>query len=81
MFSFFESGDRSFTRDRGKPLEKVFECLSALEIVEERLDGDPRSTEHRSSAKNIGVFDDDSHERIVSRRVERPSRRGTKPAP
>ena len=67
MLCFLESGDSSFTRDSGEPLEKLFECLSAFEIVEESLDGDSRSTKHRSSAKNIGVFDDDSHERIVSR--------------
>jgi len=81
VLCFLESGDSSFTRYSGKPLEKLFECLSAFEIVEEGLDGDSRSTEHRSSAKNIGVFDDNAHERIVSRQVEHPGRRGTKPHP
>jgi hypothetical protein len=75
VLCFLESADSSFTRDSGKPLEKLFECLSAFEIVEESLDRDSRSTEHRSSAKNIEVFDDNSHERIVSRQVEHPGRR------
>ena len=81
MLCFFESGDSGFARHGGKPLKKLFECLSAFQIVEESLDGDSRSPEHRSSAKNIGVFDDNSHERIVSRQVEHPDRRGTKTAP
>jgi len=79
VLCFLESGDSSFTRYSGKPLEKLFERLSAFEIVEEGLDRDSRSTEHRSSAKNIGVFNDNSHERIVSRQVQHPGRRGTKP--
>src|SRR5882762_2668212 len=81
VLCFLESGDNSITRDSGKPLEKFFECLSAFEIVKESLDGDSRSTEHRGSAKNVGVFDDNSHECIVSRQVEHPSTRGTKTTP
>src|SRR2546428_4186583 len=69
MFCFFESSDSGFTRYGGKPLEKLFERLSSLQIVEESLDWHSRSTKHRSSAKNIPVFDDDSHEAIVSWRV------------
>jgi hypothetical protein len=80
MLCFLESGDRRFTRYSGKPLEKLFECLTAFEVVEESLDRDSCSTEHRSSAKNIWVFDDNSHERIVSRQVEHPSV-GQKPRP
>jgi hypothetical protein len=30
------------------------------------LDGHSRSAKHRSSAKDIGIFDDDSHKMIVS---------------
>jgi hypothetical protein len=37
------------------------------------LDWHSRSTKHRSSAKNIPVFDDDSHETIVSWRMEHPN--------
>ena len=81
MLCFLESGDSGFTRDSGKPFEKLFECLSAFEIVEESLDGDSRSTKHRSSAKNIWVFGEDSHEGIVSERTEHPNRRETKTAP
>ena len=70
MFGFFKSSDGGLTRDGGKSIQKVFECFSALQVVEERLDGHARSAKHRSSAKNIRVFDDDSHERIVSRAIE-----------
>jgi hypothetical protein len=70
MLCFFKSSDGGFSRDCGKSFQKVFECFSALEVVEECLDGHPRSAKHRSSAKNIRVFDGDSHERIVSRAME-----------
>ena len=73
MFCFFESSDSGFTRYGGKPLEKLFERLSSFQIVEESLDRHSRSTKHRSSAKNIPVFDDDSHETIVSWRMEHPN--------
>src|SRR5258708_30611718 len=73
MFCFFESSDSGFTRYGGKPLEKLFERLSSFQIVEEGLDWHSRSTKHRSSAKNIPVFDDDSHETIVSWRMEHPN--------
>src|SRR5437773_6299809 len=76
MFCFFESSDSGFTRYGGKPLEKLFERLSTFQIVEESLDWHSRSAKHRSSAKNVRVFDDNSHERIVSRRVGHPNRRG-----
>ncbi len=56
VFCFFESSDSGLTRHGGKPLEKLFECLSAFQIVEESLDWDARSTKHRSSAKNIRVL-------------------------
>jgi hypothetical protein len=81
VFCFLECGDSGFTRHGGKPHEKLFECLSAFQIIEESLDWDSRSTKHRSSAKNIRVFGDDSHERIVSRRMKRANTRGTKPHP
>jgi hypothetical protein len=69
VFCFFESGDGHFTRDGRKSLQKVFECFSAFQVVEERLDGNAGSAKHRSSAKNLRVFDDDAHERIVPRRI------------
>src|SRR6266852_5092877 len=66
VFCFFESSDGHFTRDGRKPLQKVFECLSALQIVEQRLDRHARTAKHRSSTKNIRIFDNDSHGVIVS---------------
>jgi hypothetical protein len=67
VFCFFESGDGRFPRDGRKSFQEVFECLSAFQVVEERLDGHAGSAKHRSSAENVRVFDDDSHEGIVSR--------------
>jgi hypothetical protein len=67
VFCFFEGSEGRFTRDGRKTLQKLFECFSAFEVVEESLDGHTGSAEHRSSAKNVRVFDDDSHEGIVSR--------------
>ncbi len=69
VFCFFESSDGRFTRDGRKSLQKVFECFSALQVVEERLDGHSGSAKHGSSAKNVRIFDDDSHEIIVSRGI------------
>ncbi len=61
MFCFFESGDGHFTPNGRKSLEKVFECFSAFQVVEEGLDGHAGSAKHRGSAKNIGIFDDKAH--------------------
>lgn len=69
MFCFFESSDDRFTRDGRKSIEKIFERFSALQVVGERLDGHSRPAKHRSADKNVGIFDDNSHERIVSRAI------------
>jgi len=69
VFCFFESGYGHFTRDGRKSLQKAFECFSALQVVEHRLDGHSGSAKHRSSGKNVRVFDDYSHEMIVSRAI------------
>ena len=69
MFCFFESSDSGFTRYGGKSLEKLFDCFSSFQIVEESLDWHSRSAKHRSSAKNIRIFDDNSHDRTVSRMI------------
>ena len=65
VFCFFESSDGRFTRDGGKSLQKVFECFSALEVIDKRLDGHSRSAKDGSSAENIRIFDDYAHEGIV----------------
>ncbi len=69
VFCFFESSDGRFTRDGGKSLQKVFECFSALEVIEKRLDGHSRSAKDGSSAENIRIFDDYAHKGIVTRAI------------
>ncbi len=75
MFCFFESSNGRFTRDGRKSLQKVFERFSTFQVVEERLDGYTGSAEHKSSPKNVRVFDDDAHEGIVSRGIEADAQR------
>src|SRR5260370_67217 len=69
LFCFFESSDGHLPRDGRKALQKVFERFSALQIVEQRLDRHACSAKHRSSAKNVRIFDNHSHEMIVSRAI------------
>src|SRR6266481_5316480 len=69
VFCFFKGSNGRFTRDGGESLQKVFECFSALEVVEQRLNRHSGSVKHRTSPKNVRVFDDDSYEVIVSRAI------------
>jgi hypothetical protein len=54
MDAFVNQNAHLGARDGRKSLRKVFPCFSALEVVEERLDGDTGSAEHTSSTKNRG---------------------------
>lgn len=67
VFRFFEGGQSRFAGDGGEPLQKCFECFSAFEVVEERLDRHSGAPEHGGSAENLRVFYDDLHGRIVPR--------------
>jgi hypothetical protein len=67
VFCFFERSNGRFTRDGRKSLQKVFERLSAFKVVEQRLDRHSRSAKHRSSTKNIPVFNDDFDPMILPR--------------
>jgi hypothetical protein len=67
VFCFFEGSDGRFPRDGGKSLQKVFQCFSAFQVIEKRLDRHPSSAKYWSSAKNIPIFDDDFHGMIVAR--------------
>jgi hypothetical protein len=69
VFRFFESSDCGFARNGGKSFQKVFDCFSAFEVIEKRLDRNARSTKDGSSAEDVGIFDDNSHERIVPRAI------------
>ena len=77
VLRFFEGGEGGFPRDGGKPLQKCFECFSAFEVVEERLDRHSRSAKHGSSAENLRVFYDDFHARIVPRATQAEAERRT----
>jgi hypothetical protein len=50
LFRFFECSDCEFTRDCGKSIQKVFECFSAFEVIEKRLEGYARSAKNGGSA-------------------------------
>jgi len=67
VLCFFECSDGRITRDGRKTLQKVFECFSPFQVVEQRLDRHSRSAKHRSSTKNISIFDYDFHHMIVPR--------------
>jgi hypothetical protein len=67
VLCFFERSDGRITRDGGKTLQKVFERFSPFQVVEQGLDRHSRSAKHRSSAKNIPIFDYDFHRMIVPR--------------
>jgi hypothetical protein len=65
FFCFFERSDGRFARDSRKSLQKVFERFSAFQAVEPHSDRDSHSSKHRSSSKNIPIFDDDFHRKIL----------------
>jgi hypothetical protein len=67
FFRFFKGGNGSFARNRGKPFQKVFQRLSAFQLVEQRLDGHSRPAKHRGPAENVRVSDDDTHGDILTR--------------
>ncbi len=67
FFRFFKGGNGSFARNRGKTLQEVFQGLSALQVVEQRLDGHARPAKHRRPAENVGVSDNDTHKDILTR--------------
>ena len=67
MLCFFECSDGRITRDGRKTLQKVFECFSPFQVIEQGLDRHSRAAKHRSSAKNVPIFDYDFHPMIVPR--------------
>ena len=67
MLCFFECSGGRITRDSRKTLQKVFECFSPFQVIEQGLDRHSRAAKHRSSAKNVPIFDYDFHPMIVPR--------------
>jgi hypothetical protein len=61
MLCFFQCSDGRITRDGRKALQKVFECFSPFQVVEQGLDRHSRAAKHRSSAKNGPIFYYDFH--------------------
>jgi hypothetical protein len=76
VLSFFERSDGGFTRDGRKSLQKIFERFSSFQVVKQSLHRHSRSAEHRSSAENSRIFDDDFHRTIVPRAWVQFWRRG-----
>jgi RNase_H superfamily len=67
MLCFFQCSDGRITRDGRKALQKVFECFSPFQVVEQGLDRHSRAAKHRSSAKNGPIFYYDFHHMIIPR--------------
>jgi hypothetical protein len=62
LLGLFECSDGRFARNAKKSHQKVFEGFSTLKVVEQRLDRHSRSAKHRSSAENVRIPNDNSHE-------------------
>ena len=55
----FQRGDRLFPRDGRKRVQKDFEAVSGLEVVEEILHRYSRARKYRRSPEDLGVYGDD----------------------
>ena len=75
LLCLFERSNGRFARDGRKPLQKVFECFPAFQVVKQRLDRHSRSAKHRCSPENIAIFDDSFHSVTVPRAWHRSLRR------
>jgi hypothetical protein len=73
FFRLFQGGEGGCARNGGKSGQKHFEGLSAFEIVEKRLHRYAGPTKYGRATKNLRVFDDNAHEEILARLLERPS--------
>lgn len=54
----FKHGYRQFAGHRGKVIQKDLQRVTRFQVIKERLDWDPCSKEHRSSAVNLGIDGD-----------------------
>ena len=54
-----QRGDRLFPRDGRKRVQKDFEAVSGLEVVEKILHRYPRARKYRRSPEDLGVYGDD----------------------
>ena len=55
----FERRDRSFARNRGKVIKEFRQSLASFQIVEQSLERNACSAEHRRTSEDIGVLNDD----------------------
>src|SRR5688572_17021099 len=60
---FLEKSDRLFAGDARIVLQKLFQWLAALEVVEEDAHGNTCTDEHRGPAENVGVRVNDFSQR------------------
>jgi hypothetical protein len=54
-----ERGNDNFSRDGGKVVKKLTERVTAFNVVDEGLHGDPRANKHRGAAEDVGVRPND----------------------
>ncbi len=60
----FESRYRSFARNRGKVIKEFRQSLASVQIVEQRLERNACSAEHRRTSEDIWILHDDLVDRL-----------------
>jgi hypothetical protein len=56
--SLFKDGYRQFATDGRKVTQEDLQRVSSFQVIEERLDWDPCTSEHGSSAMDVGIDGD-----------------------
>jgi hypothetical protein len=59
LASLFKDGDGELAADGWKLIQEDLQGVAFFEIVEEVLDGYPRTGEHRCAALNVRINDDE----------------------
>ncbi len=59
-----ESGNCGFPSHSGKVVQELVQRLATLQVIEQSLEWDPRSSEHGAASENLLILDDDA-ERCV----------------
>ena len=53
--SLCERGNHNFSRDGGEVVKKLTERVTAFDVVDKRLHGDPRANKHRGATQDVRV--------------------------